>query len=189
MLPTPDTQKTASSLDQGARRRTRLREFQAQLVERMQAARSGADAHVNQLGVQIGNSRWLVSLQHAGEIVPVGTITRVPLTQDWFLGVTNIRGKLVTVVDLARYHGEPATSVDKDSRILAFAPSLGFNGGLLVSRVLGLRNMAQMQESPDAPPPGLDWAAARYIDHEDLVWNQLDLSLAIHDPRFLHVGI
>ena len=54
-----------------AARRTRLREFQAQLVERMQAARSGVDARVNQLGVMIGQTRWLLNLQEAQRAIAV----------------------------------------------------------------------------------------------------------------------
>ncbi|MDO8300612.1 chemotaxis protein CheW [Lacisediminimonas sp.] len=189
MTPTQDMQQMQRPEDHGVRRRTRMREFQSQLVERMQAARSGAQSHVNQLGIQIGNSRWLVRLQDAGEIVPVGAITAVPLTQDWFLGVTSIRGKLVSVTDLARFHGEPATPIDRDSRILAFAPALGFNGGLLVSRVLGLRNMSLMQESAAAAGADLSWSSGCYLDDENQSWNQLELALAIQDARFLHVGI
>ncbi|MGZ5780707.1 MAG: chemotaxis protein CheW, partial [Burkholderiaceae bacterium] len=91
--PTSDRkpERTFKKPDAGARR-TRLREFQANLVERMQAARSGADTRASQLGVMIGQTRWLLNLQEAGEIVSVGTITKVPLTQDWFLGLTNVRG-------------------------------------------------------------------------------------------------
>src|SRR3954447_26348291 len=86
-----------------AGRRTRLREFQAQLVDRMQAARSGVDTRVNQLGVMIGQSRWLLNLQEAGEIVPASSITPVPLTRDWFLGLANIRGNLISVIDFGRF--------------------------------------------------------------------------------------
>src|SRR3569832_818938 len=87
-------------------RRTRLREFQSQLVERMQAARSGVDTRINQLGVMIGQDRWLLSLQEAGEIISVGAITAVPLTHDWFLGLSNIRGNLISVIDFARFQGQ-----------------------------------------------------------------------------------
>ncbi len=171
-------------------RRTRLREFQAQLVERMQAARSGVDARVNQLGVMIGRTRWLLNLQEAGEIVSVGTITQVPLTQDWFLGLTNIRGNLISVVDFARFQGHAPTPVDKDSRIVAFAPGLTFNSGLLVSRVMGLRNVAEMKMQSDTPPgEGGAWVAQRYVDSESQIWTELNLSLVVQDPQFLHVGL
>jgi twitching motility protein PilI len=170
-------------------RRTRLREFQTQLVERMQAARSGVDARVNQLGVMIGQSRWLLNLQEAGEIVSVDNITSVPLTQPWFLGLTNIRGNLISVIDLGSFQGQQPTAVDKDARIVAFAPALSFNSGLLVSRVMGLRNIAEMEllveESANAAP----WATKRYLDNESNVWTEISLSLIVQDPQFLHVGL
>ena len=172
-----------------AARRTRLREFQAQLVERMQAARSGVDARVNQLGVMIGQTRWLLNLQEAGEIVSVGTITKVPLTQDWFLGLSNIRGNLISVVDFARFQGNAPTPIDKESRIVAFAPSLSFNSGLLVTRVLGLRNVAEMEPQPGADDSVAAWSTQRYLDRDSQMWSELDLSLVVQDPQFLHVGL
>ncbi|RYE95481.1 MAG: chemotaxis protein CheW, partial [Oxalobacteraceae bacterium] len=94
----------------------------------------------------------------------VGAITRVPLTADWFLGLSNLRGNLISVVDLARFQGLDPAVIDKDSRIVAFAPALGFNCGLLVSRVLGLRNIAGMtlkNSAPDADTP--PWLARHHV--------------------------
>jgi twitching motility protein PilI len=193
--PSTEVLPAASRLSDSASRRTRLREFQAQLVERMQAAQSGVDTHVNQLGVLIGQTRWLLSLHEAGEIVSIGSITPVPWTQEWYLGLTNIRGNLISVVDLARFHGDPATSIDKDCRIVAFAPSLSFNSGLLVSRVMGLRNLDEMtlQENaaqPEAPeaPGGPEGRRRCYIDHDQHAWHQLDLATLLRDARFLHIA-
>lgn len=173
----------------GSSRRTKLREFQVQLVERMHAAASGADTHVSQLGVMIGQNRWLLKLQEAGEIVSVGTITEVPLTQDWFLGLTNIRGNLVSVVDLAHMQGQPATPIDKESRIVAFAPALSFNSALLVSRVMGLRNVSEMELQSDGTTADTPWASQRYVDRDAQVWTELNLSLIVQDPQFLQVGL
>ncbi|MFC7289495.1 chemotaxis protein CheW [Herminiimonas glaciei] len=188
--PTSDFQTDiASPKSDITARRTRLREFQAQLVERMQTARSGADTRVNQLGVLIGEQRWLLNLQTAGEIVAVGTITPVPLTQPWFLGLSNIRGNLISVIDFARFQGLPATNIEKDSRIVAFGPALAFNSGLLVSRVLGLRNVAEMQVHADDADAAAPWASKRYLDQESQVWTELDLSSVIQNPQFLQVGL
>jgi twitching motility protein PilI len=180
--------KVVATRDTGGRR-TRLREFQAQLVERMQAVTSGAQVQARQLGVMIGDTRWLLNLHEAGEIVSVGGITPVPLTHDWFLGLANIRGSLVSVIDFARFCGMAATPTDKESRIVAFGPSLGFNSGLLVSRVMGLRNVAEMQaqDIPEGEAPL--WAARRYLDRDQQAWTELNLSLIVQDPRFLQVGL
>jgi twitching motility protein PilI len=172
-----------------AARRTRLREFQTQLMARMQAARSGTQTQTNQLGVMIGQTRCLLNLQQADEILPIGTISKVPLTQDWFLGLANIRGNLISVVDFARFQGMPPTPIDKEARIVGFASSLSFNCGLLVSRVLGLRNVEEMQARQDAEQSAAPWSVHRFVDRDDNLWTEIDLSLVIQDPRFLQVGL
>jgi len=169
-------------------RRSRLREFQSHLLERMQAARSGADTNQNQLGLLIGQQRWLLSLQEAGEIVAVDSITKVPLTHDWYLGLANIRGTLISVVDFARFQGQALTAIDKGSRIVAFAPALAFNSGLLVTRVLGLRNVGEMVLQP-ASQADDDAGVARYLDSESQLWTELKLTQIVQDPRFLQVGV
>lgn len=177
-----------------AARRTRMREFQAQLLERMQAAKSGTDVRISQLGVVIGTQRWLLDLTEASEIVSVGNITPIPLTHDWYLGLSNIRGNLLSVIDFARFQGQAQTPITSESRIIAFAPALSFNSGLLVSRVLGLRNIVEMellQEEtvPEVGSAGSNWATHRFRDRELQLWQRLDLSLVVQDPRFLHVGL
>jgi twitching motility protein PilI len=176
-----------------------MREFQAQLLERMQAAKSGTDVRISQLGVVIGNQRWLLDLTEASEIVSVGSITPVPLTHDWYLGLANIRGNLLSVIDFARFQGQAVTPISSESRIIAFAPALSFNSGLLVSRVLGLRNIVEMEllheeTAPEAGQAGSGleshpWATHRFRDRESQMWQRLDLSLVVQDPRFLHVGL
>jgi twitching motility protein PilI len=188
--PTSDiVSNTALAKPDAGARRTRLREFQAQLVERMQAVRTGAQEYASQLGVMVGQRRWLLNLQEAGEIVSVGAITPVPLTQRWFLGLTNIRGNLISVIDFAGFQGFPATPIDKESRIVAFAPALSFNSGLLVSRVIGLRSMSDMEPDEHSEAGATPWCARRYRDRESHIWTELNLSLIVQDPKFLHVGL
>lgn len=185
---TPAPFKTIKKQDPAARR-LRLREYQAQLLQRMQAAKSGTDMRgVSQLGVVVGQTRWLLDLKEASEIVSVGTITQVPLTHDWYLGLASIRGNLISVIDFGCFQGLPATPITSESRIIAFSPALSFNSGLLVSRVVGLRNIAEMEllDSEESRPA---WSTNCYRDRESQVWAQLSLSLIVQDPRFLHVGI
>jgi len=159
-------------------RRSRLRQYQVQLLARMQAARSGTGARVNQLGVGIGDERYLLDLTAAGEIVNVAPVTAVPLTQAWYMGLANIRGSLVGVIDLARYVGMKETTISAEARLVTFAPALGFNCALLVARVYGLRHAADM--TPDG---------AQLIDSEQQAWTPLDLAALVRDERFLHVGL
>ena len=170
-------------------KRTRLREFQAQLVERMQEAQRGGFTKLSQLGILVGQVRYLLDLREAGEIVSLGTLTDVPLTKDWYIGLSNIRGNLTSVVDLPRFQGKDVTKYDASCRIVAFAPALLFNGGLLVSQVLGLRNLAEMEPVlPAVAPAGPAWLPGQYRDQDGNVWQELSLSALIQDQEFLHIG-
>lgn len=168
-------------------RRSRLREFQSHLLERMQAARSGTETHESQLGLLVGKTRWLLNLKEAGEILAVDKISPVPLTHDWYLGLSNMRGTLISVVDFARFQGQGLTQIDKECRIVAFAPTFSFNSGLLVSRVLGLRNVAEMTLQPADSVENA--GATCYLDNDAQIWTELSMARILQDPRFLQVGL
>lgn len=171
-----------------AARRARLRQYQQQLLERVQAARTSSGARANQLGVEIGGMRYLLDLLEAGEIVPVPALTRVPLTQPWYLGLANIRGNLVGVVDLAAYLGQPAAlagaqgTPSAGARIVTLAPALGVPCGLLATRVVGLRDATDMAQVRH--PEG-----DKLVDADGLDWTPLALAELVREERFLQVGL
>jgi twitching motility protein PilI len=163
-----------------------MREFQAKLDERIRQAGTAPDLAAR-LGLMIGESRWLVDLSEAGEIVPMPMpILPVPLTRDWLLGLVNLRGVLFALADLQRFCGDEPTATGKDARLLAFAPRLGFNAAIVVSRMLGLRNAASMRaEEAEA---GAAWIGRTLIDGEGKRWRELSLQRLAADGRFLMVG-
>lgn len=165
-----------------AARRTRLREYQEQLLERMQAAKGGGGAPIQQLGMQVGSTRYLLDLLEAGEIVSPVPLARVPLTLPWYLGLANVRGTLVGVIDLARYlreDGPPegVANPGPSARLVTFAPTLGFNCALLADRVYGLRQAAGMQRDGEV-----------LRDADDNAWTPLSLAALVREERFLHVA-
>jgi len=161
-------------------RRSRLRQYQVQLLERMQAAKTGAAEGGRELGVMIGSRLCLLDLTQISEIVPLQPVTPVPLTRDWYLGLTNIRGNLTGVIDLARYRqygsGDAAPS---ERRLISFAPGLGFNCALRVERVLGLRKLADMEAVADD----------QFRDGEGQSWLRIDLAQLVQEARFVQVGL
>jgi len=178
-------QEVQSGADSGERR-SRLRQYQAALLERM-AARSSESAAGRELGVLVGDRRCMLDLTQVGEIVSVQPLTAVPLARDWYLGLSNIRGNLTGVIDLARYMDGPSTVPAPDSRVVTFATGLGFNCALLVSRVLGLRQLGEMESLPEADAP--PWCSQQFQDGEGQAWTRLDLSELVREARFLQVGL
>jgi purine-binding chemotaxis protein CheW len=77
---------------------------------------------------------YAVAIVKVREIIEYEAVTTVPNTPVWIRGVTNLRGKVVPVVDLATKFGMPAASISKFSCIII--TEVMFQGESLVMGVL-----------------------------------------------------
>jgi twitching motility protein PilI len=162
-----------------AAKSVRLRAYQEQLLARMQAASAGGAVRHHQLGVEIGATGYLIELTETGEIVSVPAFAPVPLTRPWFLGLANVRGTLLGVIDLARYLDEDAgPAMPATARLVTFSPALGVPCALLATRVVGLRHAADM-EARDG----------RLHDGDGRVWTPLSLAALAAEERFMDVAL
>jgi purine-binding chemotaxis protein CheW len=64
------------------------------------------------------SEEYAISIVKVSEIVEYEAVTTVPNTPVWIRGVTNLRGKVVPVVDLAVKFGMPASDISKFSCII-----------------------------------------------------------------------
>ncbi len=168
-------------------RRTGLREFQLSVAERLRTAASRA-ALSSKLGFQVAGRNWFVALHQVSEVIPVPASVGVPLTQAWFRGVANVRGNLYSVVDFSSFQGGDVTGGGLERRVILVSDKLVGGAGLLVSRMLGLRNpetFTPAERPQDAPP----WLGGVYTDAAGAEWRELDLPALAKERRFLEVGI
>jgi twitching motility protein PilI len=168
-------------------RRISLREFQQDLVRRLNEAAAAAEAPAARLGVQIGNELWLVRLEEAGEVIPVPAIASVPLTRPWFRGLGNIRGNLYSVVDLAAFQGGEPIGQTPDARLLLVAERYNTSAALMVNRMLGLRNLQQFQ--PRGAGGGRAWESRQYVDKDGQMWRELNMNELVYHHDFLQAGL
>ncbi len=161
-------------------RRFSLREFQQNVLNRIQTS-SGASSQVSTLGVQIGEQNWLVQMSDIGEVLPLPALTPVPLTQPWFMGVANIRGNLYSITDLTAFKGLGGTLRGQSNRVLLLAEKYAFNAGLLVTRVIGLRDSSAWKKNGE----GID---SYLLDQQGNKWYALDVGDLLSRPEFLQIG-
>jgi len=168
-------------------RLTNLRDFQQDLTRRIQGAASGETAQQTRLGVQAGARFWLIHLEEAAEVLAVGEITRVPLTRPWFRGLANIRGNLLSVVDFGQFLGGEATPASLEARLVMVNERFHVSAALLVTRMLGLRSIPQLEPlsgAGDAP-----WIERQFRDADGRVWNELSMGELVYHPDFMQVGL
>lgn len=167
-------------------RKTSLREFQQYLAERLKSAARG-ERGSSLLGIRAGHEDWLVDLADSGEIVQMPKLTHVPLTNKAFSGLANIRGNLYAVTDFSAFRGGELTPQNTNSRLLLIGSKHGSNAALLVTRMLGLKNLEDYTPEPaDAEAP--TWMAQRYKDNSGNVWRKLAVRELLTDEVFMNVG-
>jgi twitching motility protein PilI len=162
-------------------KRFNLREFQQSVLDRLQAQLASGGSRVSTLGVQIGEEFWLVDMSDINEVLPLPPLMAVPLTKPWFCGVANVRGNLYSIVDLSVFSGGATTPREGQSRVMLAGQKFAFNAGLLVTRVLGMRNSTEWQRSEQD-------GEVRLKDGNGQVWRKLEMAQLLQQPEFLQIG-
>ena len=97
------------------------------------------------IGFRIGERVFVSSIHEVNEILGMpSAVTPVPATRNWLLGVANVRGNLIALVDLKQFLLEQRTHVSDRTRVL-WVKQQGGGVGLLVDEVLGQRNLTDEQ--------------------------------------------
>ena len=164
-----------------------LRELQSRLAERLSAART-QERGKSWLAVECSARGFLFPLREAGEIFALAPLQAVPHTHRWFLGVSNLRGHLHGVVDLAAFLGVKAGEVSRDqARLVGFNPRFELNCALMVDRLSGLRSEAQLTAEPDDPSAHPGFVGLSYRDAAGRLWQELNLAELAADEAFLRI--
>src|SRR5699024_10535625 len=72
------------------------------------------------LGVRIGR-QWLLLPRHeVGEVLRLPSPTRIPGAKPWLLGLANVHGTLLSIIDLNSIFGAPPTTDATNARAVVF---------------------------------------------------------------------
>jgi purine-binding chemotaxis protein CheW len=89
------------------------------------------------LAFRLGTARYALPLARVDEVVELAPLTRLPQTPEAMLGVLDLRGTPLMVLDLGRKLGAGGTASTRFSRVVVVAGPAG-QLGLLVERLEGL---------------------------------------------------
>jgi len=101
------------------------------------------------VGFQVGRETYGVPITSLHEIVRVPEITAVPDAPDYLEGVINLRGKIVSVMDLRKRFGDKQAAIKKSNRILVVEHA-GRLAGLIVDSASEVLKIPT--DAVEAPP-------------------------------------
>jgi purine-binding chemotaxis protein CheW len=109
----------------------------------------------------LGGTLFGIDTMRVQEAIKVGEITAVPHAQEYVLGVINLRGRIVTVINLRKKLGLGVSEVTADSRLIIVAWEDEHVGFLLdrISDVIPVE-----RATINAPPSNVKGVQGRFFE-------------------------
>jgi twitching motility protein PilI len=142
------------------------------------------------VGFRIGHKRLAAGFDEVVEILPMPQVTPVPGAQPWMLGVANIRGNLLPIVDLKQFLEGERTVIHEGQRVLIVRQP-GGDVAVTIDELFGQRSFVEAQLLPPESLPGQQLAEGRYahfVDrayaYADNAWGIFSLERLARTPEF-----
>lgn len=162
-------------------------------VGRILAARARSLAKpvvVSETGDELEVIEFILSGEHYGlefafvrEVFPISDLTPVPCTPNFVLGIVNVRGEIVSVIDLRKFFELPEAGLTDLNRVIILrSPAMTF--GILADAVSGVRSVGRHELQ--ASLPTLNGRREDYllgVTAEPLI--VLDAARLLADPRMV----
>lgn len=110
---------------------------------------------------RIGSHRLASGFDEVVEILQVPSITPVPGAQPWMLGVANVRGNLLPIIDLKQFL-EGARTVLHESQRMLLMRQQGGDVAVLIDELYGQRGFTEEQKIAQDELAGAQLAEGRY---------------------------
>ncbi len=152
-------------------------------------SKEDTQAYWQGVGSQIGGVRLVSPIGEVSEILDMPRVAQLPGVQSWVLGIANVRGTLLPIIDVHSFLGLTPTVPSSMWRVLLVEEG-EVAAGLVVEQSLGLQHFAADSfESlePEGLPDLNEFLRGAYR-HGGRVYYQIELAAILRDARFFAVA-
>ena len=138
------TEKISAALEQSFRpspdeQKNILRERAAKLAVEPEK-KAEANEFIEVVEFLLAHEKYAVASEYVREIYPLNDLTPVPCTPRFVLGIVNVRGQVLSVIDIKRFFDLPEKGLtDLNKVIILHSDDMEF--GILADAIVGVRNL------------------------------------------------
>lgn len=102
----------------------------------------------------LGDEKFAIPVDHVQEVVEFGQVTKVPNAPDYMLGIINLRGRVLPLLDTKLKLGLAATTITQKSRIMVLDIQTADDKNLQIGAMVDIaREVVEISDSEiqDAP--------------------------------------
>lgn len=141
------------------------------------------------VGFMVAGHQFTADMNDVVEILQPPRLTRVPGVRSWVLGVANVRGRLVPVMDLAGLLGLPTRANWRTRRVLVVEQG-DHLVGLLVDAVLGMQQFPVDRHIEEVEvDPAVAKFAQQGFERDGRVWPIFQLRELVQSSEFLQIAV
>jgi purine-binding chemotaxis protein CheW len=147
----------------------RILKARAQALAREPGKAEAAEESIEVVEFVLAHERYAVESRFVREVHPLENLTPLPCAPAFVLGIVNLRGEVLSVVDIKKFFELPEKGLtDLNKVIVLHAGSMRF--GILADAVTGARDIAAADIQPSLPTlTGIRERYLRGVTSESLV--------------------
>jgi purine-binding chemotaxis protein CheW len=161
----------------------RILHERAQVLARKGKSVEETGTHVELLEFRLASERYAVETRHVEAVHPLQDLTPLPCTPPFVLGIVNLRGRIVPVLDLKKFFELPEQGLTDLHRIILVRGN-DLELGLLADVTAGVRRVPLDSLQPSLPTlTGIRADYLKGVSEERLI--VLDLDRILSDPKIV----
>lgn len=140
------------------------------------------------IGFQLEGNHYISRMEEVHEVLPFSdlSLSRVPWVKSWIMGIANVRGNLLPVMDLRAFLTGAISPINRRSRVLVISDQ-NSRTGILVDDVYGIKHFHVDEHSTNVGE------VANYLapllkgrfDRADGVWHEFSMRSLTAHSQFL----
>ena len=142
-----------------------------------------AETFLEVLEFRLAQERYAIETRYVREVYPLKDLTPLPSTPPFVLGIVNVRGRILPVLDLKKFFDLPEQGLTDLHRIILVRGN-DLELGLLADVIVGVRSIPVDSLQPSLPTlTGIRADYLKGVTAERLV--VLDLDRILTDPKII----
>ena len=128
----------------------RVLKARAQALARQPGQAEAAGEHVEVVEFVLAHERYAVETRYVREVYPLENLTPLPCTPAFVLGIVNLRGEILSVIDLKKFFELPEKGLTDLNKVIVLQ-SGNMRFGILADAVAGVRRVPLVGIQPSLP--------------------------------------
>ena len=137
-------EKVRGALDQGFQLtmegKKKILNARAKTLAREAKKKGAAEESIKVLEFQLSDEKYAIETGYIREVLPLKELTPLPCTPPFVLGIINVRGQILSVLDIKKFFELPEKGHTQLNKVI-FLHSEGMEFGMLADEILGVQDI------------------------------------------------